>query len=376
MRGFEMIDPGTPPSGITPAAPLGNAVDPWQGIVRTQVMLSLGLLLVFVGTCAAVEFGAHSETLGRWLQDRETSRDRRDDRLVTYTRNFLDAGDRLMLGDLPNLDTSKGGVYVLGSSAVLYCLEDWSLPPQQARLIHNFGFYSINPTQMLQFARFMTEHESLLSAGGNKTMIFIGLSLADMVEDDPDLGVGGARYLPACVERSGLYDYDKNTGISVIPMTRPISRLTYEKALCRSFLLRCCLGASGSHDRRPIDRAAFKVEIQTRLGHDWQRVMSRQLLELEQLFDYLQARQVEVVPFFVPRGSWTDDLPACKQFVAAVNGICQARHLPPLDYGHLLKDEEFSDPMHPAAEGTRKVHAAMMKIAMEYLHRKILEPEP
>ena len=364
-----MSDTTPPSSENIPSNAVELAQYPRPRIVRTQGLVSLTVLLVIVVTGAAVGLGAHNEKLGHWLQERETSSCQRDDRLIPYTLGFVDAGDRLLLGDLPQLDTSKGGVYVLGSSTAIYCLEDWNLPPDQARLIHNFGIYSVNPTQILQFARYLIDRQSLLTAGGEKSLVFIGLAVTDMVEDNQDVTVGGARYLPACLKRSGLYDYDPIAGISVVPLSPPARLITYEKARSRSFLLRCLSGAEGAHARRSIDRAQFRKEITTRLGSDWEPVMSRQLPQLGALLDYLQSRHVRVVPFLVPTGSWTQGLTARDQFVSGVRALCEVKSLEFLDFSHLLKDDDFSDPLHPAADGTRKVHDVLMKIAMSHLHR-------
>jgi hypothetical protein len=346
-----------------------------RSLAAIHMKLSVALLFVFVCTCTAIDNSAHNAWLAEALQGTEYVRCESKGYLVPYTLGFIDAGDRLMLGDIPELDTSTGGVYVFGASVAIHCLDDWRLPPEQSRLIHNFGVYSANPTQTLHLIRFLTEQHSLFSAGGQRSLVFLGLAFTDMIEPNQDFEIGGARYLPACVQRSGLYDYDPQAGISPIPMCPLMWQLTYEKARSRSFLLRCLFNPDVSPPEN-VDAAQFRRNLIIHMGPNWDEVMARQMSKLGEILDYLQARHVNVVPFFVPHGSWMNGLPESDRFVAAAQSLCAARQIPLLDYSHLLKDEEFCDPSHPTGDGTRKVQALLMKTAVDFLHRTgALAPE-
>ena len=350
--------------------PPGSAivVGPNRAVARIHIRTALAMLAAVVVACAAVDFCAHSRRVAEWLDARALISYKRYNRAYNHTRNYGDPFEFLMLDELPKADYSKGGVYVLGSSNVMFCADFADLAPEQARLIHDYGFPGASPAEIFQFVRFLVENEGFLTAGPGKTEVLLSLCENDLLEAGP-WGPGAGGYFPPYLNASGFYHYDPTGGISVVPMS-PVERFfKLRKNRWRSFLQRC---------GRMLERTAHSpVDMQTRrveamrygASDDWSAHPPPQLKELARLLDYLKAKGVKVQFLMVPSGHWNDGVPLHENFVAAIPPLCAARGIPLLDYSRLLSDDEFMDAHHASYKGALKLHDAMVRLALEHLYQ-------
>jgi hypothetical protein len=363
-----MSDDTMDPAGMGTDGGASPAAGPGKGrrVRRFQACAGTGVLLLFLALWGAADLLARSDAVNRWLSQRQMAKAARNDELYLDAGAYFDAADALLLRDLPRADYSKGGVYLLGSSQVKYCLDDYRLPPEQARLIHNYGINGSNLTQMYHFARFMDEDQHFLSAGGERSMVMLGLTYTNVVERDR----GHAHFFPEYFSRYGLYEYDDAAGVTPVPMSGPSRFARTEWGRARSFILRCWRG-SAQVQRVPQDKDAFRKREVERVGteREWRPAMRRQLADLEKLLDYLKARRVEVVGFMVPEGSWNARVPSREAFDPAVREMFRQRGLTLLDYSDAVPDENFADYGHLMPSGTAIVRAKLLPVAQDFLRK-------
>lgn len=357
------------PAGPAAAAGPGDAAPraaprPPPRVRGFQAAVSTAILLSYLAVVLASDRAARSEPVNQWFAERQAARAARNDELYADVGAYADLGDRLLLYDLPRADYARGGVYVLGSSTGTYCFDAYRLPPDRRALIHNFGLNGANHTQVFQFVRFLNDQEHFLSAGGERTMVILGLTYLNVVEPDR----GHARFMPDYFGRFGVYRYDPAAGITAAPMT---DAERWVRTVCwrsRSLLLHCWRGAGQIH-RQPIDVAEFRRRNVDRLGPDWRPVLDRQMVELEATLDYLCARRATVVGLLIPEGSWNVGVPPREAFRARVAGAFGRRGLRLLDCAGTVPDAEFADALHLAPPGTARVHAALLPVAEAFLTR-------
>ena len=86
------------------------------------------------------------------------------------------------------------------------------LPPEQRRLVHNFGAGEGSPYFHRQFTEFLVDHKNLLQAGPEKTLIVYGAGFlnAKPASDSP------TTVFSNMWRRHGLYSYDFQKGIEPI----------------------------------------------------------------------------------------------------------------------------------------------------------------
>ena len=270
----------------------------------------------------------------------------------------------MLFHDLPRTDFSKGGVYLFGSSAAMYCLDDYHFSSEEARIIHNYSVYGMNDKELNHFLHFLVDYNGFLSAGGDKTMVMIGLAYTDLVEP-PRLQ---PLYFPRYFSRAGVFRYDFENGVMPVPMTGIERSIRTEYARCRGFILRLTKSPDDPPHRLTTFNAFRKRAIE-RLGSDWPAVMDRQIPQLANTLYYLKSLNVHVVGVLLPEGTWHDRMPAHEEFLARVRPMFAQKDVPLLDYSHLLEDDDFTDDCHNAPGGTKKIQAELLSQAMEFLHR-------
>jgi len=333
-------------------------------LVRFQALIGLALLTVMIGPFVAADLLARSDTVAYWLSVKDLESSQRTHRLFVNRGAYFDTGDKMLFHDLPRADYSKGGVYLFGSSAAMYCLDDYHFSSEQARIIHNYAVYGMNDKELNHFLRFLVDYNGLLSAGGDKTMVMIGLAYTDVVEP-PRLQ---SLYFPRYFTRAGVFRYDFENGVIPVPMTGIERFVRTEYARGRSFILRLTK-IPDDPPHRLTSFNAFRERATERLGADWQGVMDRQIPQLANTLDYLKSLNVHVVGVLLPEGTWHDGMPAHEEFLARVKPMFAQKDVPLLDYSHLLVDGDFTDDCHNAPSGTKKIQAALLRQAAEFLHR-------
>jgi hypothetical protein len=186
-----------------------------SAIVRFQTAISVVLMLLVSGVFVDVDLLARSESVAHWFNAYNRTQAAISHEHYVPMDQFMDKMDYLWIKQLPRADFSRGGVELFGSSVSVYCLEDWALPPDQAALIHDYGYMASSMTQAGEFIRFLIDHKGLLAAGPDKSLIMLGLTYADLAEPP--------EYFKESILRSGNYLYDEASGISPAQKNRDAS---------------------------------------------------------------------------------------------------------------------------------------------------------
>ncbi|HYW80791.1 MAG TPA: SGNH/GDSL hydrolase family protein [Thermoguttaceae bacterium] len=350
---------------------------------RVQTFVSLAVALAVLATCVGIDLLARNERLAGWVQSRRLRRWVAADSTYQHALGFVDFEHRLLLDEIPRADYSRGGVYFIGSSTVVMSLMTWELPTEWRELIHNYGISGADHTQQFHFVRHLVEHEGLLTAGGEKTTIVLGLFYGNAA---PNEGGPNGRYIGELFRNQGLFRYDEVSGIQPVAMPDSERFVRYEKARCGNFLRRSLYNSGLSGDLnigiRPDIRPTPNYTIrqrqefwQRRMGADWTTTMAEQVDALARMVDYLQERNVRVLGVFLPMGSWQDELPYAEAYRHQVVQVCRKDSVPLIDLADLLEDKDFSDSVHFRCRGQRKLHARLTQIAVEQLGTADTFPE-
>jgi hypothetical protein len=320
--------------------------------------LPLLLMAVICATCAIVVWLAHTSPVIPGFARRELALEREANGVLLYDAGFVDEVDYVLIDQIPSNDTSRGGVYFIGDSAMKVTLHDWLLPPEERRLIHNYSIGALRHSDARALVRMMVEDFDLLRAGGERTTIF--LSCSYYLARPPIKGVRFASY----VERHGLYTYSDDGDMRPTRLS-PIERFV---RIQRDYALRFLRIASGQRISRvlPIDPELKSPESRPIEG-DWPAALKREAHDLEETIAYLQARGVTVVAIFPPSGSWEDGLRYEPEYRAVVEPLLQKYKVTLIDQDDLISDDEFADRNHPTYQTSLVLHEQNRRLALDAL---------
>jgi hypothetical protein len=337
--------------------------------MRIQSILGVALLAVVGVTVVGLDLLARNDGLAAWLEHREAAFCRKAKISFWNAGYFADAEDRLLNEELPAADYSKGGVYLMGASNVRAAAGFWDLPIPQRRLIHNYAISRSSHTDKFQFVRYLTEHDGWLRAGGEKTLLILGVSYGEVIfKHDPE------GYFEKLWERHGLYAYDPDQGI--IPLTMNPARrfLHFERvriAGCltklKYFLIeeaRLYKGVKHVNWREINSHEEPQPSLSER---EWEVDLRDQLSEFRNMLDYITARNVHVAVVMLPYGSWEEKSDFTRTYAAEMSEICKSRGIQLCDWGRLLEDDDFDDSCHPNIFGADKLQSAFLGIALPFL---------
>jgi hypothetical protein len=340
----------------------------WQTFVCIAMLAAIGL------STLVVDAAVHSEAFGIWL-DRQ-----RFDANVTapaYERQFLDTEDRLALKEIPNLDPRSGGVYFFGASTMKWAMRAPDLPPEQRKLVHNFGAGEGSPYLQRQFSQYLIRDKNILSAGPGKTLIVFGTTFLNA----RSFGDISKQVFTNMWRRYGLYRYDYLQGIEPVTRWPGWDAYALERARWTSFvqasLIRVTIQAvpAGLKLRRnEKDPAVIANNYKRQLGPDWEERIRQHRRELQDWFDELLRQGVEFRIVLLPRASWTRPLPYPPKYQAMIEEFCAANRVPLTDYSNLLTDDEFVDHSHVNVNGLPKIDSKLMEIARDFLQAKGVWP--
>jgi hypothetical protein len=337
-------------------------------VVRFQSLVSLALIGLFLLLFLAGDWASHTP----WVSD---AFDRRElalnsDGLGYYVQRgaFFDEVDYLWYHILDTADYSRGGVYLLGSSNAMHCLNEWTLPREQAAVIHNYGFAGANPREMTQFVRYLIDRRGLLAAGPGKQMFIFGFSFYDVE------GGGIENYFPAGVARGGIYRYDPEEGIVNLPLSPAMQFFNVERARTRSVALRVLLGQRHI-PANTLNVPEFRQHVLERMSPQWQTDLPIQIREISRLLDDLSQSHVQMLGVLLPVGSWGADIPVRTAYEDQLRQVFAAHSLPLLDCTAVVPDTEFCDPYHVNARGAVRIQKILDDQAMEFVgEQKLLLP--
>jgi hypothetical protein len=330
-------------------------------IVRYQSAMAFVLLLMLSGIFAVVDLGARSRHVAHWFNEHNLAVDRKHHKHFVRSDQFFDDIDFLWMKKLQQADYSKGGVEIFGSSVAMDSLRDSALPADQAALIHNFGYSGTNLTDTAHFIRFLIDHKGLLQAGPDKSLIILGLTYGDLVNSYET-----RNYFKESVLRSGLYDYDSVSGITIVPLNPFQRRVKFEEMRCRSFLM--ALDALLQSPASREDPKQFgKINV-LRMGTNWHFLLPKQVAAEGQLLCDLRKMGVHVVGVLLPVGSWNDGIPAHDQFMPQMRRLFADESVPLVDCSRLLPDSGYDDSLHCSMASEPIIHRVLMKMALDFLH--------
>jgi len=331
-------------------------------IVRYQSAVSFALLLVLGGIFASVDLLARSRSVAHWFNQHNLAEASRHHEHFARYDQFFDKIDYLWMRKLEQADYSKGGVELFGSSVAICSMRDWALPADQMALIHNYGYSGANMVNTAHFIRFLIDHKGLLAAGPDKSLIVLGLTYADIGNS-----LDARNYFQESILRSGLYEYDSETGIVPIPVS-PFQRLAKtEEMRCRSFLM--AVDSLWPSPAVRVEPKQFRKISVMRMGNQWPILLPIQMREEGELLRDLKMRGVHVVGVLLPEGSWNEGIPAHDQFMVQIRKLFADESVPLVDCTGIVPDSDFSDSLHCSMGGEPIIHWALMKIALDFLHQ-------
>jgi hypothetical protein len=335
----------------------------------SQAWLSAALLGVIVLTCAAVGWAAHFTPVFANHLARENERHRALDGMYFFNGGYIDDGDEVLVGQIPEADYSHGGVYFIGASETKMSIMPYILPPEQRALIHNYSLGDLRHIDVLHFVRLLVEEQGLLSAGGSKTTIFLGMS--SMMGRPRDWNRHDTHYVPDLFERHGFYTFDVDEGIHQVEMN-PVERfLRRERIYASRFLNTLTATKSRVSIPTPEDHHEFMAY---QMDEGWREEMERQAVHLGETIDYLRARDVRVIILFPPIQSWQDAMPYQRRYRQILQPVLEQRKVEIADFSDLLPDSEFGDSVHARYSGQIKMHEAYSKLARAALSSRAPAP--
>ena len=144
-------------------------------VPRRQIFTSLALLVLLLITCLGTDLLARSPGLEHWLTVKSSNYAKINNTGFSYTGNFIDFEERLLLDELPHADYSRGGIYFFGTSNTKWAFTTWDLPPAVRHWIGNYGIGASNHTTVLNFIRYLIEEREFLKSG-EANLVVIGVS--------------------------------------------------------------------------------------------------------------------------------------------------------------------------------------------------------
>jgi hypothetical protein len=250
-------------------------------------------------------------------------------------------------------------------------------------LIHNYAIGATTHTAQYQFLRYLVEQEGLLSAGGAKTCVILGVSYPSIAHD-----MRTNSFFYSLWSRHGLYAASPAAGI----------RRLRNSAICFFYVERmriaALIAALRRFPERPFDRLLYgyiepppserprvhnpqeycRVRRQG-MGESWGVKLREQTDEFRKMLEYLRERDVRVLVVLMPQGSWETNLPYQKPYKDAIAGVCRVKAVKCLDWSAFLDDDEFADNSHANLFGIEKFQRSILDFALPFLRETRALPQ-
>ena len=286
-----------------------------------------------------------------------------------YTGTYEDAGNYLLLDELPKADYSHGGTYFIGSSTMLHATKLWELDVSQRKWIHNYAINSANVEEQFQWIRYLVEQEGLLDSGGNKVRIVIGLNAFDTRIKRP--GTSDELYVDQLFSRHGLYAYDPEKGISKTSVkgferTIALSRMRAQNVI---LALWSHLDFPSTEVGKPVfDFKFYVASVQAKYEAGiFHEDLEYSLPIFAEMLNYLSSHNVEVVGVLMPVRSWAHDFPFEKEFEQSIQTLFSSHGVKVVDLSSLLKEKDFYDAGHANISGQTKLNKVLIELATEHV---------
>jgi len=326
------------------------------------------------GGFALVDVSARSDTVNDWLLERQLSKWKATNSKFQYNRGYIDFEGRLIYGELPTADYSRGGVYFMGSSTVKNSILFWDLPPEERPLVHNYALSGSGPLDWSLFLHYLIEHNHFLEAGGDKTTMIFGLYFVDFNASSFNLNDG---LIKSMFTRHDLYDYSPEE-IRPAELNEAERFLLTEKARCANFL-HYAFGHMAFRDKPLLSEQQKEQYYRIYAEQDSPNYAER-LEKFADLVNYLRSQNVRVAAYFVPMGTWFrggyGELPMARDFHQQAAELCERMQIPVLDIEGVVPDEEFFDAGHANYKGQSRMHPHLADHAREQLYQSGVLPRP
>lgn len=344
--------------------------------IRVQPLRSMLLLGVVAATYLLVAALSRNHSILAWLEYQELANWKRVDGLYSYHTGYIDAGDRLLLEEIPSADYSHGGVYFIGSSTTLHSIMPWELPRVERAYVKNYAVQSANYKEQFQWVRYLVEQEHWLGAGPGRNLVVLGLAYMDARLKLP--GTRDWDYVPELFKRHGLYQYDLEAGIRRLPLSAIERAWKLQQMRSYDFLKSMWTDLTKARDTRPRRQAAAEEEakeidqtlafMENMFGREqWRYAIDSQSEYLGQMIDYLKAHGAKVTAVLLPLETWTNRQPYAEAFRQRVERICSARGVPLFDLSREVPDSEFFDKSHLSYRGQAHIQPFLAAIARKSL---------
>ena len=342
-----------------------------------QAAYSLILLGSLVTTCVVADLIARNRALETWLMAQSSILAGKNDTLFSYTGNFIDFEERLVLDELPHTNFSQGGVYFFGTSNMKWAFTTWDLPPEQKRFIGNYGIGASNHTELLALIRYLIAQYGFLGAG-KKDLVLFGVSF--------HLGhmnaAPGASFFAGVLRRQGLFNITPSGAIVSQQMPAIVRWLRIEKARSAGLLWdvgRVIKGwfelYAGWNQRGIHNPSQYRQAWREYMGPDWRDNIDKEVEDFRTTIQLLQSYQAEVKVILLPQGTWMDKLPFTQYYDTKIRALCDATSTPIIDLSRSIPDNEFVDSNHLTTKGQTHLRDLFLPEITNHL-RRIRPSEP
>jgi hypothetical protein len=332
----------------------------------------LMLLVVFCTSAAIVALASVTPIIPNYVE-REYAEHRQSNGILFFDGGYRDDGDFLLLGEMPNDDYSRGGVYFIGASEVRVSIMPWLLPPSERALIHNYAIGDMRFREIRHFVRCLVDEHGLLQAGPDRTAIILDLHY--LLARGKDVRNPSDLYVKGLFERHGFYTYDWDAGIHRTDML-PLERQLHIFRDRANRFLRIALKPPSAVRPATNEPDWIHHHVNAIMGETWREDMAAGVEDLAALLDELDALGVRVVLLDPPEGSWQDDMPYEAAYRDMIAPVLASRNLPLADLRAFLADEEFGDDVHVRYAGQMRLHNAYRQLALEQLRHLGTEIAP
>lgn len=338
-------------------------------VPRRQIFTSLALLVLLLITCLGTDLLARSPGLEHWLTVKSSNYAKINNTGFSYTGNFIDFEERLLLDELPHADYSRGGIYFFGTSNTKWAFTTWDLPPAVRHWIGNYGIGASNHTTVLNFIRYLIEEREFLKSG-EANLVVIGVSFHLELRDNQN------DFFVSLLRRRGLFTVAAD-GQMVSERMNPTEQwLRIEKARSGGFIWNCArllkswlrTFAGGGHST-PHDGALYRQYWRSIMGEHWRDNMDVQLEQLKKTIALLRSKNAQVKIIMLPQGTWMDELPFKSRYEMLVKALCQETSTPLIDLSRAMPDEAFVDSNHLTVEGQSKFRDLIMREVTGHLQK-------
>jgi hypothetical protein len=324
------------------------------------------LLALLVGILLLTDLLARDRALERLFTAESRNLAEKNHVLFSYTGNFIDFEERLMLDEIPMADYSKGGAYFFGTSNMKWAFQTWDLPADQRQHIGNYGIGASNHTDQLQFIRYLIDYRGFLS-GGDRDLVVLGVSFHLAHVDSPSGG-----YWASLLRRRGLYGVSTDGRITPAPMGSLERWLRIEQARCTGFVWNLgrlakgwVVASLGLGHGVTHNGDKYRQAWRDFMGPRWQKNIDEAMVSLRDTISLVRSKQAKVEVVLLPQGTWMAQLPFGSRYNEAVRAICAETATSLIDLSNTLDNGDFVDSNHLTVQGQERFRSLVMD---EVLH--------